>query len=209
MIDAIARLLAGVPAPRSAEHDSFSDGLLEYPQYTRPVEFEGMRVPDVLLSGNHKAIAAMRRPRAEFVGPVGSLLAGLPSSSAAGAPACAQRRGVIRAMAGRHGLYCEGRRTATRRPRASRRNGLMVAGESTRGRASLRIRPGGVRVFEGRPSLKLSCSALPAAPSTPGSRRAMASIMVSAAGSPAGEDENRQVTTPRRPGWRIRSSNPS
>jgi tRNA (guanine37-N1)-methyltransferase len=62
MIDAIARLLPGVlGAAGSAEHDSFSDGLLEYPQYTRPVEFEGMRVPDVLLSGNHQAVAAWRR----------------------------------------------------------------------------------------------------------------------------------------------------
>lgn len=62
MIDAVARLLPGVlGAPGSAEHDSFSDGLLEYPQYTRPVEFEGMRVPDVLLSGNHRAVAAWRR----------------------------------------------------------------------------------------------------------------------------------------------------
>jgi tRNA (guanine37-N1)-methyltransferase len=62
MIDAIARLLPGVlGAVGSAAHDSFSDGLLEYPQYTRPVEFEGVRVPDVLLSGNHQAIAAWRR----------------------------------------------------------------------------------------------------------------------------------------------------
>jgi tRNA (guanine37-N1)-methyltransferase len=41
--------------------DSFSDGLLEYPHYTRPVEFLGMRVPEVLLSGNHAAIARWRR----------------------------------------------------------------------------------------------------------------------------------------------------
>jgi tRNA (guanine37-N1)-methyltransferase len=62
MIDAVARLLPGVlGAAGSAEYDSFSDGLLEYPQYTRPVEFEGQRVPDVLLSGNHKAVAAWRR----------------------------------------------------------------------------------------------------------------------------------------------------
>jgi tRNA (guanine37-N1)-methyltransferase len=62
MIDAVARLLPGVlGAAGSAEHDSFSDGLLEYPQYTRPIEFEGQRVPDVLLSGNHKAIAEWRR----------------------------------------------------------------------------------------------------------------------------------------------------
>jgi tRNA (guanine37-N1)-methyltransferase len=62
MIDAVARLLPGVlGAAGSAAHDSFSDGLLEYPQYTRPVEFEGLRVPDVLLTGNHRAIAAWRR----------------------------------------------------------------------------------------------------------------------------------------------------
>lgn len=62
MIDAIARLLPGVlGAAGSAAHDSFGDGLLEYPQYTRPVDFEGLRVPDVLLSGNHQAIAAWRR----------------------------------------------------------------------------------------------------------------------------------------------------
>lgn len=62
MIDAVARLLPGVlGAAGSAEHDSFSDGLLEYPQYTRPIDFAGMRVPDVLLSGNHQAVAAWRR----------------------------------------------------------------------------------------------------------------------------------------------------
>jgi tRNA (guanine37-N1)-methyltransferase len=62
MIDAVARLLPGVlGAAGSAEHDSFSDGLLEYPQYTRPIDFEGLRVPDVLLSGNHQAVAVWRR----------------------------------------------------------------------------------------------------------------------------------------------------
>lgn len=62
MIDAIARLVPGVlGAAGSAEHDSFSDGLLEYPQYTRPVDFAGLRVPAVLLSGNHQAVAAWRR----------------------------------------------------------------------------------------------------------------------------------------------------
>jgi len=62
MIDAIARLVTGVlGSSGSAETDSFSDGLLEYPQYTRPVEFEGKRVPDVLLSGNHAEIARWRR----------------------------------------------------------------------------------------------------------------------------------------------------
>ncbi|MDY0268270.1 tRNA (guanosine(37)-N1)-methyltransferase TrmD [Trichloromonas sp.] len=62
MIDAIARLLPGVLGNSgSAESDSFSDGLLEYPHYTRPVEFAGERVPEVLLSGNHGEIARWRR----------------------------------------------------------------------------------------------------------------------------------------------------
>jgi len=62
MVDAISRLIPGVLGNcRSAEQDSFSDGLLEYPQYTRPVEFQGMRVPEVLLSGNHGEIFRWRR----------------------------------------------------------------------------------------------------------------------------------------------------
>jgi tRNA (guanine37-N1)-methyltransferase len=64
MIDAIARLYPGVLGNSgSAETDSFSDGLLEHPHYTRPVEFEGQRVPDVLLSGNHGEIARWRRQK--------------------------------------------------------------------------------------------------------------------------------------------------
>jgi tRNA (guanine37-N1)-methyltransferase len=62
MIDAIARLRPGVLGNSgSAGSDSFSDGLLEYPHYTRPVEFEGERVPEILLSGNHAEIARWRR----------------------------------------------------------------------------------------------------------------------------------------------------
>ncbi|HEX9777401.1 MAG TPA: tRNA (guanosine(37)-N1)-methyltransferase TrmD [Geopsychrobacteraceae bacterium] len=62
MIDAIARYLPGVLGNAgSAETDSFSDGLLEYPQYTRPAVFESMGVPEVLLSGDHGRIAAWRR----------------------------------------------------------------------------------------------------------------------------------------------------
>jgi len=62
MIDAVARLVPGVLGNRdSAQSDSYSDGLLEYPQYTRPAEFDGMQVPEVLLSGNHGAIARWRR----------------------------------------------------------------------------------------------------------------------------------------------------
>lgn len=62
IVDATARLVPGVlGAEGSALTDSFSDGLLEYPQYTRPASFDGMQVPDVLASGNHKAIARWRR----------------------------------------------------------------------------------------------------------------------------------------------------
>ncbi|ANZ63794.1 tRNA (guanine(37)-N(1))-methyltransferase [Secundilactobacillus paracollinoides] len=57
MIDAITRLLPGVLGNEaSAPGDSFSTGLLEYPQYTRPAEFRGMKVPDVLISGDHQKI---------------------------------------------------------------------------------------------------------------------------------------------------------
>lgn len=59
--DAVTRLLPGVLGHEdSAGCDSFSDGLLEYPQYTRPAEFRGMNVPDILLSGDHGSIAAWR-----------------------------------------------------------------------------------------------------------------------------------------------------
>ena len=62
MVDAIVRLLPGVLGDdESAAQESFENGLLEYPQYTQPVEFHGMRVPDVLLSGNHARIGQWRR----------------------------------------------------------------------------------------------------------------------------------------------------
>jgi tRNA (guanine37-N1)-methyltransferase len=62
MIDAVGRLVPGVlGSDDSAEDDSFSNGLLEYPQYTRPPEFRGLKVPDTLLSGNHREIARWRR----------------------------------------------------------------------------------------------------------------------------------------------------
>ena len=62
VLDATARLVPEVlGAAGSAMGDSFSDGLLEYPQYTRPAEFNGVRVPDVLTSGNHQMIATWRR----------------------------------------------------------------------------------------------------------------------------------------------------
>ena len=66
VIDAVARLLPGVVGdPQSLEQDSFTGGLLGYPQYTRPAEFRGLRVPDVLLSGDHAAIARWRREQSE------------------------------------------------------------------------------------------------------------------------------------------------
>ncbi|MGZ5803891.1 MAG: tRNA (guanosine(37)-N1)-methyltransferase TrmD [Xanthobacteraceae bacterium] len=62
LIDACVRLLPGVlGAAASAVDESFSDGLLEYPQYTRPQEFEGAAIPDVLTSGDHAKVAAWRR----------------------------------------------------------------------------------------------------------------------------------------------------
>ena len=65
MIDAIARLIPGVLGNEGAsEDDSFSQGLLEYPQYTRPREFEGRNVPEVLLSGDHQSIERWRRREA-------------------------------------------------------------------------------------------------------------------------------------------------
>lgn len=62
LVDTVIRLIPGVLGDEtSSKYDSFSDsGLLEYPQYTRPREFRGMAVPDVLLSGNHEAIAKWR-----------------------------------------------------------------------------------------------------------------------------------------------------
>jgi tRNA (guanine37-N1)-methyltransferase len=65
IIDAVTRLLPGVLGDEeSAQQDSFSDGLLEHPQYTRPAEFRGMKVPEVLLSGNHAQIAQWRAEQA-------------------------------------------------------------------------------------------------------------------------------------------------
>jgi tRNA (guanine37-N1)-methyltransferase len=67
IIDAVTRLLPGVLGDEdSARDDSFSQGLLEYPQYTRPAEFRGMKVPEVLLSGNHGEIARWRAEQARL-----------------------------------------------------------------------------------------------------------------------------------------------
>jgi tRNA (guanine37-N1)-methyltransferase len=66
VIDAVARLLPGVLGDdESSRDESFSHGLLEYPQYTRPAEFRGMKVPDILVSGNHAEIEKWRREQAK------------------------------------------------------------------------------------------------------------------------------------------------
>src|SRR6266702_3969600 len=66
LVDAIVRLLPGVLGDeQSAAEDSFSAGLLEAPQYTRPAEFRGWKVPEILLSGNHAEIAAWRKEQAK------------------------------------------------------------------------------------------------------------------------------------------------
>ncbi|WP_326524215.1 tRNA (guanosine(37)-N1)-methyltransferase TrmD [Sphingomonas sp.] len=66
LLDACIRLLPGVMgAASSGDDESFESGLLEYPHYTRPVEWEGRTIPEVLRSGNHAAVAAWRKTRAE------------------------------------------------------------------------------------------------------------------------------------------------
>ncbi len=65
VVDAVVRLLPGaISDPRSAEEDSFSRGVLDYPHYTRPAEYRGLKVPEVLLSGDHGAVASWRESRA-------------------------------------------------------------------------------------------------------------------------------------------------
>jgi tRNA (guanine37-N1)-methyltransferase len=68
LIDACVRLLPGVAGNEvSLAEESFADGLLEYPHYTRPRDFEGRAIPDVLLSGDHEKIAEWRREQAEKI----------------------------------------------------------------------------------------------------------------------------------------------
>ena len=68
LLDAAVRLLPGVMgAAESAAEESFSAPLLEYPHYTRPAEWQGRKVPDVLLSGHHEAVATWRREQSEKI----------------------------------------------------------------------------------------------------------------------------------------------
>ena len=64
LIDAVSRYVDRVLSADSIEEESFSNGLLEYPQYTRPEVFEGMKVPEVLISGNHQNIEKWRKEKA-------------------------------------------------------------------------------------------------------------------------------------------------
>lgn len=66
LVDSVARFLPDVLGnENSAHNETFSDGLLEYPQYTRPSEFRGQKVPEVLLSGNHQEVAKWRKEQSE------------------------------------------------------------------------------------------------------------------------------------------------
>ena len=67
LIDSVSRNVEGVIKAESVEDESFSEGYLEYPQYTRPEEFMGRRVPDILLSGHHAKIAEWRLEKAEEI----------------------------------------------------------------------------------------------------------------------------------------------
>ncbi|HJO95012.1 MAG TPA: tRNA (guanosine(37)-N1)-methyltransferase TrmD [Victivallales bacterium] len=67
IVDSLARLIPGVLGDNlSSQEESFENDLLEYPQYTKPIEFRGMKVPDILLSGNHKLIKDWRKEQAIF-----------------------------------------------------------------------------------------------------------------------------------------------
>lgn len=63
LVDAVSRMVSGVLNQESIEEESFNNGLLEYPQYTRPYEFMGKKVPDILISGNHQEIKKWREQK--------------------------------------------------------------------------------------------------------------------------------------------------
>jgi len=64
LVDAVSRYIPNVLSGESIKEESFSEGILEYPQYTRPEEFEGVKVPDILLSGHHENIEKWRKEEA-------------------------------------------------------------------------------------------------------------------------------------------------
>jgi tRNA (guanine37-N1)-methyltransferase len=65
IVDAVSRLIPGMLPPGTPENESHASGLLEYPHYTRPADFRGHKVPDILLSGDHAKIEKWRREQAE------------------------------------------------------------------------------------------------------------------------------------------------
>lgn len=67
LVDCVSRYVDGVLSQGSTDEESFSNGLLEYPQYTKPREYMGMKVPDVLFGGNHKEIAKWQREQSEKI----------------------------------------------------------------------------------------------------------------------------------------------
>ena len=67
VVDAVARYIDGVINGESLKQESFASGMLEYPHYTRPQEFMGLKVPEVLRSGNHKKIDEWRAERAREI----------------------------------------------------------------------------------------------------------------------------------------------
>ena len=97
VVEAVSRQIPGVVGlPQSVQEDSFRAGLLDYPHYTRPLEVEGLRVPEVLLSGHHAEIERWRRARArevtarkrpDLLGPLSAAATEPPGT----APACATR----------------------------------------------------------------------------------------------------------------------
>ena len=66
ILDAISRLVPGMLPPGTPENESHASGLLEYPHYTRPADFRGWQVPEILLGGNHAKIQKWRREQAEI-----------------------------------------------------------------------------------------------------------------------------------------------
>ena len=67
IVDRLSRFVDGVISKESLDNESFSNGLLEYPQYTRPAEFKGLKVPEVLLSGNHGEVDKWRKEQSEII----------------------------------------------------------------------------------------------------------------------------------------------
>ena len=67
IVDSLSRFVDGVISKESLDNESFSNGLLEYPQYTRPAEFKGLKVPEVLLSGNHGEVDKWRKEQSEII----------------------------------------------------------------------------------------------------------------------------------------------